>query len=67
MFPASKQRRIEIFLDGQWSVVPSFGLLEVGDVIRMFEPDGTVVMSEGSSIFVVSEQPIVVVDPRPLT
>lgn len=64
MYPASKQRVIEILLDDVWQPISSFGLLEVGDVIRMFESDGSVVSDKnGATIFTVTEQPILVVEP----
>jgi hypothetical protein len=44
-------RRIEIFWSGNWVEV-SFASIKEGDIVRMFESNGTPVRSEGATNFV---------------
>ncbi len=52
MTPKSCMRTIACLVDDSW-VPCSMGQLEVGDIIRVYEPDSTPVEHEGSRQFVV--------------
>jgi len=57
----SELRKIEVKIVDVWTPV-HMGQIEAGDVIRLFEPDGSPVTHNGKSEFMVTARPGMQVD-----
>lgn len=58
MIPLEKMRRLEVKQGDTWVTAQCLGQCEPGDLIRMFEPDGSPVEGgDGATEWVVLDQP----------
>jgi len=64
MYTSSNSRRFEVQVGDEW-VEASLNLIEKGDVIRIFSPNGTPVVCDitGATLWEVEENPVIKVNP----
>ena len=51
-----RDRKVEVFCNGGWADIP-FANLKIGNKVRMFEPDGSPVIWDRTTDWVVTKEP----------